>query len=157
MECINHAGQMASGTCQSCGKALCTKCANRFSPPLCEGCLLKNNNNVTTKLISDVAITVIVCIILIMLLVMKGGVPINESIPLGLFLVGGWWGWQALSDDTTPHIIILPTQGASVFYLFKLSLAMTIGIFVMPVVMLLRIIKIYQINKLKREVLAGKA
>ena len=156
MECINHAGKMASGTCQSCGKALCTECANRFSPPLCEGCLLKNNNNVTTKLISDVALTIIVGVAIAILVVMKKDTSISMGLFIGFYVAGGWWGWQLLNRVPTP-IIIMPIPIAFFYYGFKASLSMGIGVFVMPVVMLFRIIKIYQINKLKREVLTGKA
>lgn len=156
MECINHAGQMASGTCQSCGKALCTECANRFSPPLCERCLLQNNNNVTNKLILDVALTVIVGVIICILVVMKKDTSIQMGLFIGFYVAGGWWGWQLLNKVPMP-ILVLPIPAAFLFYGFKASISMGIGFFVMPIVMFLRIIKIFQINKLKREVLAGKA
>lgn len=44
MECINHPGMAAAGSCQICGKALCASCMNRFNPPLCESCLLSHNS-----------------------------------------------------------------------------------------------------------------
>ncbi len=38
MKCFHHSEQDAVATCQKCGKGLCRKCAEEYTPCLCDSC-----------------------------------------------------------------------------------------------------------------------
>jgi len=155
MECINHAGKAAAGTCQSCGKGLCAECADRFSLTFCENCLLQHNTSIVQRLIFEVALTVIIFAGISIWLGMNLEGNKSASIVPALMAAGVWWGWQLINKIPMPLIIVpLPVMG--MLYLFKLILAIVVGIFAMPIMLFLRIRDIIKISKLKKDVLAGK-
>ena len=155
MECINHPGKMAAGTCQVCGKGLCAECANRFSPTVCETCLLENNNSVARRLIFDVALTLIIFVGVSIWIAMSVETHKSHSVIPALFIAGGLWGWQLINRLPLPILIVsLPVLG--MMYVFKAVFALIIGIFAMPIMLFLRIRDILKINTLKKNILAGK-
>ena len=64
MECARHPGRQAVATCNLCGKGLCSECAERFAPPLCEACLLSHNRNVAVRFAVELGITLLIAVFL---------------------------------------------------------------------------------------------
>ncbi len=44
MECCQHKGEPAVGTCVDCGEGLCAYCLKRWHPALCDECARKRSN-----------------------------------------------------------------------------------------------------------------
>ena len=114
MECINHPGIAAAGTCQFCGKALCPDCLSRFAPPSCEPCLHAHNSGVARKLIFDIGITAVILFGVTAAAFVHAG-NIQASFMLGLILACSYWGWQFLGRFSVPVVLI--TYG--IFRTFK--------------------------------------
>lgn len=156
MECINHPGTTAAGSCQACGKALCASCMNRFNPPLCEPCLLSHNASVARRLYIDLAVTAIIFIGVAVLVAYNAQTNKSGGIVVGLMLAGAYWGWQFLSRIPMP--VILTSGFGLVMYLgIKLMLSIFAGFIVAPWQIFKRVREITAINTLKKEVEAGRA
>lgn len=156
MECINHPGTTAAGTCQMCGKALCADCMNRFSPPLCASCLLSHNASVARRLYVDLAVTAIIFVGVALFVAYNVQTNRAGGIVVGLMLAGAYWGWQFLSRIPMP--VIFTTGFGLIMYLaIKFSLSVLAGFIVAPWQIFRRIREISAINKLKNEVATGKA
>jgi len=156
MECINHPGTAAAGTCQSCGKALCASCMNRFDPPLCESCLLTHNASVANRLYLDLGVTFLIFIVVTA--VMAYNVETNKggSIIVGLMMAGAYWGWQFLSRIPMP-LILMSGFGYMLYLLAKLFLSILAGFLVAPWQIFTRIRDINAIRSLAKKVQDGKA
>lgn len=155
MECINHPGTAAAGSCQICGKALCTHCMNRFNPPLCEPCLLSHNDAVARRLYIDLAVTAIIFIGVAGFVAYN--VPTNKSggILIGLMLAGGYWGWQFLSRLPLP-LVLTSGLGFVIFFGVKFVLSVMVGFIVAPWQIFKRVKELNAINTLKKKVIAGE-
>ncbi len=156
MECINHPGTAAAGSCQSCGKALCSSCANRFAPPHCEPCLLAHNASVAQRLYIDLAVTVFIFLGVAALVAYHAEVNKSGGIVLGLMLAGAYWGWQFLNRIPTP-IILTSGAGFLIYAGIKLMLAIITGFVIGPWEIFKRIKEINAIKTLKKEIETGKA
>lgn len=151
MECINHPGTAAAGSCQICGKALCAPCMNRFNPPLCEPCLLSHNASVARRLYVDLAVTAIIFIGVAAFAAYNAQTNKGGGLLIGLMLTGAYWGWQFLSRIPMPLVL---TSGAGfVMYLgIKLFLSIMAGFIVAPRQIFKRIREIHAIKTLERDV-----
>ena len=49
MKCFFHNERDAVATCQSCGKALCKPCAEKYNPCMCDECVSLRNISITEK------------------------------------------------------------------------------------------------------------
>lgn len=156
MECINHPGTMAAGSCQICGKALCAPCMNRFTPPLCEPCLLSHNAAVARKLYVDLAVTAIIFIGVAALVAYNAQTNKSGGILVGLMLAGAYWGWQFLSRVPMP-VVLTSGVGFIMYVTIKLILSILVGFIVAPWQIFKRVKEIHAITTLKKEVDAGRA
>ena len=156
MECINHPGTPAAGTCQMCGKALCASCMNRFDPPVCEPCLIAHNRALARRLYLDLAVTAIIFAGVAAFVAFNVQINREGGIIVGLMLAGAYWGWQFLSKIPMPFIL---TSGAGlIFYFFlKFSLAVLAGFIIAPWQIFKRVKEIRAISKLEKEIKAGQA
>ena len=156
MECINHPGTTAAGSCQACGKALCASCKNRFNPPLCEPCLLSHNASVARRLYIDLAVTAIIFIGVAVFVAYNAQTNKSGGIVVGLMLAGAYWGWQFLSRIPMP--VILTSGFGFVMYLgIKLMLSIFAGFIMAPWQIFKRVREITAIHSQKNEVEAGRA
>jgi hypothetical protein len=156
MECINHPGTAAAGSCQICGKGLCASCVNRFNPPLCEPCLLSHNASVANRLYVDLAVTAVIFIGVATFLAYNVETNKSGGILIGLMLAGAYWGWQFLNRIPMPLIF---TSGAGLIICFgiKLTLSVLAGFIVAPWQIFRRVKEIHAINTLKKAVQDGRA
>lgn len=156
MECINHPGTAAAGTCQMCGKALCASCMNRFDPPVCEPCLIAHNGALARRLYLDLAVTAIIFAGVAAFVAFNVQTNREGGIIVGLMLAGAYWGWQFLSKIPMP--IILTSGAGLIFYFFlKFSLAVLAGFIIAPWQIFKRVKEIRAISKLEKEIKAGQA
>ena len=156
MECINHPGTSAAGTCQICGKALCPACLNRFNPPLCEPCLLSHNAGIARRLYIDLAVTTTIFIGAASLVAYNAQTNKSGGILIGLMLAGAYWGWQFLSRVPMP-IVLTSGFGLAIYLGLKLALSVMAGFIVAPWQIFKRIKEINAINSLKKDVASGRA
>ena len=155
MECINHSGIAAAGSCQVCGKALCADCMNRVNPPLCEPCLLAHNGSIAKRLYIDLAITA--CIFLAVFTTMAFQTParLQAGILFGVILSCAFWGWQFLSRYSVP-LFFISGLGLLVYIGVKFVLSICTGFIVAPWQVIRRIREISSINLLKKQIAEGK-
>ena len=45
MKCFNHPEREAVATCQKCGKGLCRECAEKYTPCMCESCVIQTQRD----------------------------------------------------------------------------------------------------------------
>lgn len=155
MECINHAGAAAAGTCQICGKGLCGDCLNRFSSPVCEPCLQVHNAGVARRLFVDIGITAVIFVGAMTAMTVRTG-SLKSGFLLGVILSCAYWGWQFLGRFPVPVVF---TSGAGLItYLFvKFLLAIAFGFLVTPWQIFKRVKELAAINALKKQIAQGKA
>lgn len=154
MECINHPGTAAAGTCQFCGKALCPDCINRFNPPLCEPCLLSHNAGVARRLYIDLAVTAVIFLGVTIAIAMSAPTNKSGATMLGLMAAGAYWGWQFLNRFSVP-VLFTSGFGLTMYVLIKFTLAICTGFIVAPWQIFKRIKEINAINRLKKEIHSG--
>ena len=156
MECINHPGTAAAGSCQMCGKALCAPCMNRFNPSLCEPCLLAHNTSVARRLYIDLGITAAIFLAVALAVAFNAQTNRAGGIIVGLMLAGAYWGWQFLSRIPMP-VILTTGPGLIAYLLLKFSLSVLAGFIVAPWQIFKRIKEISAIKGLKKEIETGQA
>lgn len=158
MECINHPGTVAAGTCQLCGKALCASCMNRFSPPLCEPCLLRHNAGIARRLYFDLGITAVIFLATVIGIVVTEATyaraSIQTSIFIGIVLACAYWGWQFLSRFSVP-ILFTSGYGLIIYLMVKFILSICFEIIFTPWQIFRRIKEINSINILKIQMTTG--
>lgn len=156
MECINHPGTSAAGSCQMCGKALCAPCVNRFNPPHCEPCLLAHNASVARRLYIDLGITAAIFLVATLTVAFNAQTNRAGGIVIGLMLAGAYWGWQFLSKIPMP-VILTTGPGLIAYFLLKFALSVLAGFIVAPWQIFKRIKELSAIEGLKKEIEAGQA
>lgn len=156
MECINHPGTTATGSCQACGKALCAGCMNRFSPSLCESCLLSHNSGIAKRLVFDIALTVGLFGLVVGFAITRGSAYLHAGILWGLIVSCAYWGWLFLSRAPVP-MVFTSAKGLGAYFCIKLVLSIFIGFIVAPIQIFRRIRSLYSIRALKRQIEQGEA
>ena len=156
MECINHPGTAAVGNCNLCGKALCADCMNRFSPPLCEPCLLTHNAGIAKRLIFDIGLTVVLFLVVFIALMARNPATFKFSATCGLMLSCAYWGWLFLSRAPVP-IVFTSAAGLGTYFCIKVVLSIFIGFIAAPIQIFRRVRSLLSIRSLKQQIEQGKA
>lgn len=156
MECINHPGTAAAGTCQICGKGLCAQCVSRFSPPLCEACLLRHNRGVAVRLSIDLAITAAIIVGVGIVIYFQATTNRWGGFTVGIMLAAAYWGWQFLNRLPTP-VFFLSGAGWIFYLLVKLMISVLAGVIIGPWEIFRRIKELHEIRSLEQAVRNGKA
>lgn len=155
MNCYYHKNEVATATCQDCGKGLCGHCASYFNPPLCPDCANQKIDAVkseATKKLIIMIVSAVIGVIFCSILDRSHNVPfIGELIigaPLGLIVCGIPSGWRAL-DRITPNIFLfLPVVGWVIYYVVKGVLSAFIGIFALFITVIKSFVQIGKARKL---------
>lgn len=140
MKCHKHFESDAVSQCLDCGKGLCLECTNKFTIPICSSCnltRLKNNKNILVK---NSIITIVAFVIGLYIYSGMEEATLPFTLLGALFIAGIPWGWSFLNKITPNVFLIMPVVGWLVYFGIKFTLALFIGIFIMP-------FKIYQIVK----------
>lgn len=155
MECVNHPGTPAAGTCALCGKALCASCINRFSPPACESCLTSHNSTVARRLYLEIGVTTVIFLGVFAFVAIRNPAHWQAGLMFGLIFACAYWGWQFMSRFAIPVVF---TSGIGLFaYLStKFILAVCLGVIVTPWQIFKRVKELAAINTLKQQLAQGK-
>lgn len=144
MKCTVHTQTDATARCTTCGGGLCAPCAQRFSTPMCETCLLAHNRAVGHEMIRGLSFSLLLFLGMTVFLWQvaiepQGGPPSAYfAAAFGSLLVSfTYWGWRFVSERWPG----LALQNLLMHFLLKLFVAYFIGLFVGP----------YQIYKSVRE------
>lgn len=136
MKCAGHIDLDAVGTCNHCGRGLCSECAAIFSPPLCDHCALAHNQGVATSFWTQLAVMVVLFVAVLAFLV-SNAAPWTSA--LGYAAMAGFFppGWCFLGRYFSPsgnymfaaarwtnlvlHVVVAALIGVIVgpIYLFK--------------------------------------
>ena len=138
MRCFKHLDREATAQCNSCGRFLCTECANKISPPLCTDCAVEHSRSVKAEMIKNIVISVILMII---------GVLVIKSVG-GVLLAGIPYGWQILNRITPSMFLWLSFVGWIIYFLIKLVLAYIIGIPALVIKLIRWISELKRVNSL---------
>lgn len=156
MECVNHPGTAAAGSCRICGKALCAACMNRFNPPVCEPCLKGHNASVARRLYVDLGVTAVIFLGVAIFMTVRNPDHMQAGIIFGLMLSCAYWGWQFLNRFSVP-VMLASGAGLLAYMGLKFFLAVCFGFVVAPWQIFKRIKEINAINTVKRQIEQGKA
>lgn len=155
MECVNHPGTAAAGTCTLCGKALCASCMNRFLPPACESCLTSHNAAVARRLYLEISVTIVIFLGVFAFVTFRNPAHWQAGIMFGLMFSCAYWGWQFMNRFAVPVVL---TSGIGLFvYLFvKFAISVCLGFIVTPWQIFKRVKELASINALKQQLAQGK-
>lgn len=154
MECINHQGVQAAGTCSSCSKGLCSQCVSRFEPPLCEPCLVKRNNAVERRCYTELGITAAIFIVAIVWYLFSNNTKIDAFIFFAIVITCAYWGRGAFN---APSNIAVDMKTHGFFSLIRLVVAIVFGLFIAPFAIYKRIREIQKIRQLREDIASGRA
>ena len=91
MQCAQHIDRGAVGTCNTCGRGLCSECMSTFDPPACTQCTLKHNSSVAAHLNRQLAVMAALFVIaLIFLLDRTSFGPAIAGALIAAFFPAGW-------------------------------------------------------------------
>ncbi len=152
MYCPNHPNKKIKTQCESCGAGMCSVCAKKYHVTVCDSCasamstelLLEAEKKIRNTRVLFI-VTYIIFVIGIIALALSG--TMDGTMAVGIIIagiVGGIGtayyiasipsGWRVLNKGLAAFrfILFLPLMGWIIFYMVKLSLAMMIGVFVLP-------------------------
>ncbi len=134
MKCAGHVALDAVGTCNVCGKGLCSECVSIFTPPLCSNCALAHNRSVATSLWTHLAL--MAGLFGVALAVLIGKVPVLSAIGYALMVAFFPSGWSFLGRYFSPSGGYLFPMARWINLLFQTAVAALIGIVVGPIYLL---------------------
>lgn len=145
MNCFYHNDRPAVAQCVECGKFLCTECASKRTPVVCDGCAeeitqaYQTNEKISKeKFKKSVKIAAIIGALMgiYMILEALGGGSIAGAIlmiPVGLAMVvicaGLPFGWRSFNKyrQKLNFILILPIAGWIFYFSLKLTYSFMVG------------------------------
>ncbi len=168
MKCFYHEDRDAVGTCQSCGKSLCKECASKYTPVTCGDChvamVAKARNdreaakqdaliNTKSEMIKALVIGIIAGVALLVLIFITEPSMLTTYwyAPIFYFAIafGAPFG-IAFITHYIPFFIVRGESGGVVMifiFLFKLVLALIIGI---PAFLFQIIVLLIRYNRIKK-------
>ena len=132
MNCYYHTSAGTVAQCTDCGKGLCSECANKFNPVLCNECLLKRATYYRKELIKNTVLMIILFIVGFSFASSDSDMNFGQQLLIGYVFAGIPFGWSTL-NKITPHIFLFLSWIGWIIYLSaKFTLSMMIGMFVTP-------------------------
>ncbi|MCX9158036.1 hypothetical protein OPU71_18090 [Niveibacterium sp. 24ML] len=100
MKCAQHVELDAVGTCNSCGRGLCSDCAAVFTPPLCGACASAHNKGIAKTL--WVQLFLMLGLFITALILLLGKTPWLDAV--GFACVAAFFpsGWRFLGRYFAP-------------------------------------------------------
>ncbi len=138
MSCYKHLGRESVATCNSCGRELCSECAQKIHPPMCVDCAVEYSNEVKKTMIFNIAISVVLMIV---------GIVVIKS-PAGIMLAGIPYGWSILNRITPSMFLWMSWVGWLIYFGIKLVIAYFIGIIALPIKLVGWISDLVRVNKI---------
>lgn len=153
MECINHRGVPAVGTCNVCGKGLCAECASRFETPLCESCLLKHNSSIETNCYIKLGITLLMFVGAGIWWAFSDEGNFDAYIFFAVIGVLVYWGKDVVSGPTG---VVMDLKTYGIFSVFKFIFTLIAGLFLAPIGIFRCIREIVTVRRTQKDILSGK-
>ena len=157
MNCYYHTNEVATASCQNCGKGLCKHCASFFNPPLCPDCATEKIDDLKGNAIKRLVIMIVAAILgVIFCSILGGGHGIVADtvigIPLGLIVCGIPSGWRFLNKITPNIFLFLPIVGWIIYFVVKTVLSVFCGVFTLLFTVIKSFVQIGKANKLRNYV-----
>lgn len=130
MKCHQHYEKDAVSQCRDCGRALCPECTKKWSFPICDGCNYNRATNDKNQVIKNIILMIF--LFSMCLWYVPPETPFVSKLMLGYMVASTPWGWGFLNRITPNIFIFLPVIGWILYFMFKLSISMFIGQFILP-------------------------
>jgi len=135
MKCYIHPGRDAVATCSSCGKGLCSECAEKYQVPTCQPCTESINQQVIAERKKPIVMTAIVAAISLFI-----GFSTYSDARALLFtwgILGAYWGWALVKPMLFSAILGTAFFRGTGFVLgfMLVALAMGLGMFAGPILL----------------------
>ncbi len=154
MNCFDHQESAAVAQCTDCSKGLCATCASRFTPILCEQCLVVRNRRVARSLWVGLAVSVVIFAAGTAFAITYPRLPVGKAVFSGLLYSFGYWGWKFLSDRF-PGMTSGSLVTWVIYVLLKLILSVVIGLVAGPYQIVRTILELRRIRATAAYVAAG--
>lgn len=137
MNCFYHPSEPAVTKCQDCEKYLCHACATKYTTPICDSCYQKRLNRERMSYIK----AIVICIILFIVAFNIEDDPRYQLLAgyLAMSAYAGWMYANKIIDFIVKTFwpkstlwVSLPIFLVCIYYVFKLYIAVHIGVFVTP-------------------------
>ena len=153
MKCFYHPDRDAVGQCVECSRGLCSECAGKWEPPLCDNCAGNAASSAKASAISHLVILVLFALAGILYAYWAMWISpaatknifqlIISGILTAYFVAAIPAGWWKLNKITSGAFLFLPVFGWLIYFVLKAILSMFVGLVVLPIecVHSIRIIK----------------
>ena len=140
MNCYFHPTEPAVAQCIDCRKALCHKCASKYTVPICENCNRKRKVAECTTYIKPIIICTILYII---------GYNIEifgpDNAMGGYMCMSIYAGWKII-DQLLPNLFIwFNIRAIFWYYLIRIAISMLIGAIATPIYLIYCVIRLIHI------------
>lgn len=155
MNCYYHNNEVATASCQNCGRGLCSHCASFFNPPLCPDCATEHVNAMKGDAIKKLVIMIVAAIagtVFCLFYDMDLLYSIIIGVPFGLIACGIPSGWRFLDKITPSIFLFLPVIGWVIYFVVKTVLSAFCGMFVLLITVIKSFIQIGKAKKLENYV-----
>lgn len=131
MKCAGHNDLDAVGTCNSCGRGLCTECVSVFTPPLCGHCALAHNRGVAKTFWVQLILMAVMFVVALVVLMDK--LPLLSV--LGYAVMAAFFvpGWNFLGRYLSPGGGYLFPMARWINLIVHAAVAALIGVVVGPI------------------------
>lgn len=155
MNCYNHNDSIAVAQCQDCKKGLCSICSRQFKLPLCSSC---NSNRIESEkkqiyisLLYSFGIGIVLTFFVIKNIELFKLRNINTLGYLGVFYISSslYHGYRLLGKFL-PFLKIGFNIISIIFIPIKFVLAIYVGIFSLPFILVKSIYRLYILSKLNQ-------
>ncbi len=142
MNCFNHSELTAVGFCQDCRKGLCSKCASKYTPPICSQCNSIRKSNVENTIYKELLVTFgfgifVAYFLLNYLLSLASNAEFLGKIIIFIMLAytfsGTIAGWKTLNEIKSSFFLFLPLIGWLIYFVFKFCLSSIFGLIMLPI------------------------
>lgn len=127
MNCYYHPHRPAVAQCVDCHKGLCYHCAHKYTYPICKECNSKRKSENIVHFLTPL----VICGVLYYI-----GCQIKDYGPSpelnGYLLMCVYGGWKAINQFLPMVLVWLNLESIFSYLLFKLVLALLLGVFITP-------------------------
>lgn len=131
MKCAQHVELDVVGTCNTCGRGLCSDCVSIFTPPLCGNCALAHNKEVSKSLWIHLALFAVLFVV--GLAAFSDYFPFTSAVLYTLMLAFFPSGWSFLGRYLWPSGGYMYATARWTNLVLHAAVAAVVGIIVGPI------------------------
>ena len=155
MNCYNHTDIQYVGTCTDCGKGLCVDCIDKYTIPICDTCNIQRLKAEKATIIKDWIITFIIACIGTYFIYKNKGEKDFSIFFIFYICIGVRYAWKLLTNIASKWVLTMSFGAWVIYYFMKLLLSVLIGIFIVPIQILLDIKRLFEVNKLEKFIITN--